>query len=232
MPPLAGSEGVPAASFFALDGIGSFLWSSCYVALGYAFSSQLEVAIRWAEHFGKTVGIAIGLPILLYVAWRGMALMQMVLRLRLRRISPPLLARKLKSKSNKVAVLDLSHFEEERDSGTVEAIPGAFMVDPALLRKSPRIVVPDDVKLILYSSNGSATVCARAAIGLKRVGIHNVWVLDGGLHAWREHGFPLSRSPEIPEVVARRLGVTLPAGSEKSSGEQCSRPGDAISDCQ
>ena len=44
--------------------------------------------------------------------------MRMIRRLRLRRISPAMLARKLKSKS-KVAVLDLLDFEEQ--TGTVKA---------------------------------------------------------------------------------------------------------------
>ena len=48
-------------------------------------------------------------------------------------------------------------------------------------------------------------------MGLKRIGVDNVWVLEGGLKAWREHGFPVSQSPEVPEVVAARLGVKLPA---------------------
>jgi 3-mercaptopyruvate sulfurtransferase SseA len=47
-------------------------------------------------------------------------------------------------------------------------------------------------------------------MALKRVGIEKVWVLEGGLKAWREHGFPVSQSPEVPEAVAERLGVKLP----------------------
>ena len=56
----------------------------------------------------------------------------------------------------------------------------------------------------------SDAVSARAAVGLKRIGVDKVWVLEGGLKAWREHGFPVSQSPEVPEVVAERLGVRLP----------------------
>ena len=182
------------------------------MGLGYLFSDQLEVAIHWAQHFGTALGIVIGVPIGLYVAWRGLTLLQMIRQLRLRRISAPMLARKLKSKS-KVAVLDLSDFEEETDTQIVEAIPGAFRVDPTLLRKSPHIHIPDDVKVILYSSSGSDTVSARAAVGLKRIGVDNVWVLEGGLQAWREHGLPVAQCLEAPEIVAERFGVKLPAQS-------------------
>ena len=208
-PPLAGVEGVSAPAFLAFDAAGSFLWSGFYVALGYLLSDQLDVAIRWAKHFGTALGIAIGVPIILYAGWRALALVRMIRRLRLRRIRPPMLDRKLKS-NNKVAVIDLLNFEEETDSESFEAIPGAFRVDPSRLRKSPHLTVPDDVEIILYSTSGRYIVSARVAVALKRIGIDQVWVLEGGLKAWREQGFPVSKSLEVPEVVAERLGVKLP----------------------
>jgi membrane protein DedA with SNARE-associated domain/rhodanese-related sulfurtransferase len=209
MPPLAGAEGVSVPAFLALDAVGSFLWSGVYAGVGYLFSNEVDVAGRWVQHFGTALGVGIGVPLILYAAWRGLILARMIRQLRLRRISPRMLARKLKSKS-KVAVLDLLNFEEDTDSQSVEAIPGAFSVDPSLLWKSPSITVPDDVEIILYCSSVSDTVSARAALGLKRIGIHKVWVLEGGLQAWLEHGYPISLSLEMPEVVAERLGVRLP----------------------
>ena len=47
-------------------------------------------------------------------------------------------------------------------------------------------------------------------MALQRIGVEKVWVLEGGLKAWREQGFPVSQSPEIPEVAAERVGVKLP----------------------
>ena len=214
LPPLSGVEGVPVTSFLALDAVGGLLWSCAYAGLGYLFSSELDVAIGWVQKFGTALGIGIGVPIAFYAAWRGLILIRMIRQLRLRRISPPMLARKLKS-DRKVAVLDLVNFEEDTGSETLEGIPGAFVVDPSVLRKSRQIDVPDDVKLILYSSSGSDTVTARAAVGLKRIGVDKVWVLEGGLKAWREHGFPVSQSPEIPEAVAARLGVKLPPAATR-----------------
>jgi membrane protein DedA with SNARE-associated domain/rhodanese-related sulfurtransferase len=212
MPPLSGAEGVSLTGFFALDTVGSLLWSGCYVGLGYLFSNELDVAIRWAEHFGTAVAIAIGVPLGLYAGWRGLVLVRMIRRLRVRRITPPMLARKLKS-NMKVAVLDLLNFEEETEGERLEAIPGAFWVDPSRLRKSPQIAVPDDVELILYCSSQRDMVSARVAVALKRIGIDKVWVLEGGLKAWREQGFPVAQSLEAPEIVAERLGVKLPEPS-------------------
>jgi membrane protein DedA with SNARE-associated domain/rhodanese-related sulfurtransferase len=216
MPPLVGAQGAPLSGFLALDALGGFLWSGFYVGLGYLCSKQLDVAIPWVQHFGTVLGIAIGVPICLFAGWRGLALVRMIRRLRLRRISPPMLARKLKS-SRKLAVLDLLNFEAESDTESSEAIPGALRVDPSLLQKSPHVTVPHGVDIVLYSSAGGDTVSARAAVSLKRIGVDNVWVLEGGLKAWRENGFPVSQSPEIPDVVARRVGVELP---EAASGSE------------
>ena len=99
IPPLCGAEGVSLTLFLALDTVGSFLWSSFYVGLGYLFSNELDVAIRWVQHFGTALGFGIGIPIALYAGWRGLVLVRMIRQLRLRRISPPMLARKLKSNS-------------------------------------------------------------------------------------------------------------------------------------
>jgi membrane protein DedA with SNARE-associated domain/rhodanese-related sulfurtransferase len=208
MPPLAGAEGASLSAFLPLDLLGGFLWAGSYVALGYLFSKQVDIAIGWVERFGMVVGIAVGIPLCVYVGWRGLALVRMIRRLQLRRITPRLLARKLKSNA-KIAVLDLLDFEAS-DTASPEAIPGALRVDPSVLRKSPRIAVPDGVDIVLYSSSGGDMVAARAALALKRIGIGNVWVLEGGLKAWREQGFPVSQTPEVPEVAAERVGVHLP----------------------
>ena len=209
MPPLAGAEAVSPTSFLALDAIGSFIWSSFYVGVGYVFSGQLEIAVGWAKHFGTALALAICVPFCLYIGSRGLILIRMIRQLRVRLISAPMLHRKLRSGS-KLALLDLLDFEEETGSESPQAIPGAFRIDPSRLRHSPRIAVPADVEIVLYCSSRRDIVSARAAVALKRIGVENVWVLEGGLDGWREKGLPLSQFPEAPEVVAERLGVRLP----------------------
>jgi membrane protein DedA with SNARE-associated domain/rhodanese-related sulfurtransferase len=208
MPPLAGAEGASLSAFLPLDIVGGLLWTGFYVGLGYLFSKQVDIAIGWVEHFGMVVGIAVGVPLCLYVGSRGFALVRMIRRLRLRRITPRLLARKLKSDA-RIVVLDLLDFEAS-ETASPEAIPGALRVDPSVLRKSPHVTVPDGVEAVLYSSSGGDMVAARAALALNRIGVKNVWVLEGGLKAWRGQGLPVSETPEVPEVVAERVGVRLP----------------------
>ncbi len=214
MPPLGGAEGVPLTRFLAVDAVGSILWSSCYAGLGFVFAKQLNASILWVQNCGTALTIAVLSPVVLYAGWRGLNLVRMICELRQRRITPQMLARKLQS-GGQVAVLDLVHFEEETD-GSLQAIPGAFVLDPSALRNSPHIAVPDNLKVILYCPSGSRMVSARAAVGLKRIGVQNVWVLEGGLRAWRELGLPVSESTERPEVVAKRYGIKLP-GHELSA---------------
>jgi rhodanese-related sulfurtransferase len=222
MPPLFGADGASLAGVVAIDTVGSFLWSAFYVGLGYVFSNQLEIAIAWAQHFAVALAIAIGVPVALYASLRGLTMARMIRQPRLRRISPAMIARKLKSKS-KVAVLDLLDFEGEADNESPAAIPGAFRVDPSLLRESPYITVPHDIDIVLYSSSGSDAISARAAMSLKRIGVDKVWVLEGGLKAWREQGFPVSPSLEAPELVAERLGVKFPKPQQSEALHQHSR---------
>ena len=209
LPPLIGAEGASIPAFLAFDAAGSFLWCGFYVLLGYVLSEEVELGIHWAERCGTLLGLAIGIPIAAYAGWRALVLVRMIRHLRLRRISAPMLARKLKSQK-KVAVLDLLNFEEEAAGGGLAAVPGAMRIEPSRLRNSPRITVPEDVEIVLYSSSGGHVVSARAALGLKRIGVDRVWVLEGGLNAWRDQGFPVSGFLEEPEVIAERLGVKLP----------------------
>ncbi|MBV8904102.1 MAG: VTT domain-containing protein [Acidobacteriia bacterium] len=212
LPPLVGAEGTSIPAFLIFDTVGSFLWCGFYVLLGYVLSEQVELGIHWAERFGTWLAIAIGGPIAAYAGWRALVLLRMIRRLRLRRISAPMLARKLGSKK-KISVIDLLNFEEEGEGGSLAAVPGAMRIEPSRLKTSPHIAVPEDVEIILYSSSGGHAVSARAALGLKRIGVDKVWVLEGGLNAWRDQGFPVSGFLEEPEVIAERLGVKLPKPS-------------------
>jgi len=52
IPPLVGAEGVSLARFLVFDTLGGFLWSGFYVGLGYLFSNELDIAIRWPDILG------------------------------------------------------------------------------------------------------------------------------------------------------------------------------------
>jgi membrane protein DedA with SNARE-associated domain/rhodanese-related sulfurtransferase len=206
MPPVAGAEGASVSAFVAFDGMGSLLWTGAYVLLGAVFSNQLDMGIHLAERFGTWLAIIVGVPLLSYVGWRGFRLIHMILHLRLRRISPALLERKLKE-NPRVAVFDLLSFEARDENN--EGIPGAVRIDPARLRSRPHAVVPGDIDIVLYCSSKNELTSARVAAALQKRGIDRVWVLEGGLEAWRAENRPVSLLSSVEEV-AERLGIELP----------------------
>jgi membrane protein DedA with SNARE-associated domain/rhodanese-related sulfurtransferase len=206
-PPLAGAGGATVGGFLAYDAAGSFLWSGAYILLGFACSRQIYRMTFLIERFGKAAGIAVGIPFLLYVLWRGLDLVRIIRQLRLRRISPSMLQAKLDS-SDKVAIFDLLDYEARE--GEIEGIPGAVRIDPRRLQKSPRLVVPEGVDVVLYCSSRNEFVSARVADALEKRGFSNVWVLEGGLEAWVQEGRPLAAEMSTPELVAARLGITRP----------------------
>jgi len=206
-PPLAGASGASIAGFLAYDTAGSLLWSAAYVSLGFVFASELDRVIQIVQRFGTVLLIVAGVPLLLYVAWRGLYLARVIRHLRLRRISPALLQHKM-DESDQVAIFDLLHYEA-RD-GNIPGIPGAVRVDPTRMRTSPRLKVPEGLSVVLYCSSKNELASARVAEALKKRGIKNVWVLEGGLAAWELEGRPVTVELSTPQELAGRLGIELP----------------------
>jgi rhodanese-related sulfurtransferase len=110
---------------------------------------------------------------------------------------------------DQLAVFDLLNYEA-RD-GLIEGIPGSVRVDPTRLRHGPRLTIPQGVSVVLYCSSRNDIVSARVAEALRKRGLDNVWVLEGGLAAWIQEGLPVTAELKTPEEVAARLGIVLPA---------------------
>jgi len=107
----------------------------------------------------------------------------------------------------KLGVLDLLRFEEDPEG--VSGIPGAVRLDPLELRRKKRIVVPDDVSLVVYCRSRDSFVSARVAVVMRKHGIQNVHVLAGGLEAWKAHGFPLTDHFADMQTEVARLGMEV-----------------------
>jgi membrane protein DedA with SNARE-associated domain/rhodanese-related sulfurtransferase len=206
-PPLAGAEGTSAAAFLLFDAFGAFFWSAAYTALGFVFADRLSLAIMWAKRFGTVLAIVVVLPCAIYVLWRGYLLLRMVGKLRLRRMSSALLASKLRG-GDRVAVIDLASFEGQESES--EGIPGAVRADPVRLSSYAKFTVPEDVAVVLYCSSRNALTSARVALALRRKGVTNVWVLDGGLASWKALGYEVTPDLSTPEELFSRLGIQLP----------------------
>jgi membrane protein DedA with SNARE-associated domain/rhodanese-related sulfurtransferase len=206
-PPLAGAEGASVKGFVGYDTAGSLLWTAGYALLGFMFAHQLDGVIHLIEHFGKMLALVLGVPLLLYVALRALYLWRVIRQLRLRRISPAMLQQKIDERG-KMAIFDLLNYEARAEG--VAGIPGAVRVDATRMRKGPRLAIPEGVSVVLYSSAKNEFASARVAEALRKRGIFEVWVLEGGLEAWVQEGRPVTTHFEKPEEVAARLGIVLP----------------------
>jgi 3-mercaptopyruvate sulfurtransferase SseA len=51
------------------------------------------------------------------------------------------------------------------------------------------------------------------AVALRKRGISNLWVLEGGLKAWKKEGLPVTLQLSTSEEAAERFGIEI-IGSE------------------
>jgi len=209
-PPLAGAEGASVAGFIAYDSVGAFFWTAAYVALGVIFARQLDRGLLLAKQFGLLLGLVLGAPLLAYVLWRLVHLVRVIRHLRLRRISPELLQRRLDD-GDKIVIMDLLFFEAREDD--IPGIPGAIRADPTRLRTGPRLVVPEDVDIVVYCTSKNEITSARVSDALRKRGCEDVWVLEGGLDAWVLEGRPVTTELSTAEEVRARLGIKIPAAA-------------------
>ena len=93
-PPLAGIEGSGRVAFLAYDSLGSLLWSALYAGLGYVFANNIAAIAASMAKSGNVLVVAIGAPLLI-TSVGGRGSWRMLRHLRLRRIAPLLLHKRL-----------------------------------------------------------------------------------------------------------------------------------------
>jgi membrane protein DedA with SNARE-associated domain/rhodanese-related sulfurtransferase len=208
MPPLAGALNVTTLQFIFFDAVGALLWSAGYCFVGYVFADRLDIVAAMLGRVSGILAMLLGC-VLCYLIWRAWELIGMMRQLRLRVVSPALLCQNLHS-GKKVAVLDLLDVEGQENPKAIPGIPGAARLSPTPLRSSAKVRVPSDVKIVLCCSSPNQLASARTALALRRKGISNVWILQGGLKAWRELGLPVTTDLRSPAEVAASFGIDLP----------------------
>ncbi len=101
-------------------------------------------------------------------------------------------------------------------------IPGAVRIDPRQLCRYGRQYrrgVTTELEIILYGASLSGRTSVRAALALRRKGFERVRPLAGGLRAWRDCGFPVTRDApilshqELAVYVLREVFCCSPANS-------------------
>jgi membrane protein DedA with SNARE-associated domain/rhodanese-related sulfurtransferase len=186
VPPLAGNAGVSASRFIIFDGLGSLLYTGCFILAGVLFSHQLEQVIHALSGLGNgALGVVIGLAAL-YLGYKFYQRQRLLRELRMARITAEELHQKQEA-GEPLVILDLrSQLEVDQDPAL---ILGAIhiAIDDVEHRHQE---IPRDREIILYCSCPNEVSSARVALKLRRRGISRVRPLLGGIDAWRERKYP------------------------------------------
>jgi membrane protein DedA with SNARE-associated domain/rhodanese-related sulfurtransferase len=186
-PPLAGMAGVQVGRFLLADGLGSLLYATTFLCLGYLFSNQIE---QIATAIGNIGGSALSLILILagaYIAWKFWQRQSLLRELRTARITVTELRQKLEAGENPV-ILDMrSKAELERDPSVIRG--AIHLVLDEVERR--RHEFPRDRDIVVYCSCPNEATAARVALLLQRHGFTRVRPLLGGIDAWREGNHPM-----------------------------------------
>lgn len=145
-PPLAGVLRMRRGRFLAFDFLGTILWAAVFVGLGYALHEQIEAVIRFAADLGVWLLTIVILGLGLYLAVKLVRRRRFIRELRVARITPEELKRKLDAGED-VEVVDLRHsvdFEVEPYT-----IPGATHI-PVEELDSRHDEIPREREVVLY----------------------------------------------------------------------------------
>jgi membrane protein DedA with SNARE-associated domain len=147
-PPLAGTMQLGFPSFLAYSTIAALLWAGLPIALGIAFSTEVELALEWLEGMGAGALAVIVAIVLLYVMVKTLERHMLIRFLRMVRIGVPELRDRLGA-ADKPLVLDVrSPTARKLDP---RRIPGAIAVNIEAPEAAVVAVAPDR-DVVVYCS--------------------------------------------------------------------------------
>lgn len=223
--PMSGVCGISLSRFLIFDALGATLWACVYTALGYVFSDQLDHIATYSAKIGVLAAWTVAVGTGVFVIRRLIRLYRFFCEFRLARITPDQLKSKLIAGEN-ILLLDLQG-DEEHCQGLI-GIPGSLRIDPRLLGRYQRqyrdVDLVIDREVILYCADPGERHSARVALALRGRGFEHVRPLAGGLQAWRDCGFPVTRdiqmlpSSEHAVYVLREILHCSPTNTAQALG--------------
>jgi membrane protein DedA with SNARE-associated domain len=145
--PVAGSAGVARWQFVLLDVAGALLWAGTWMGLGYAFSDALDVVAGWVARLGGYAVLLAGAVLSGYVAYKYAERRRIFRQLRMARITPDELKRRLDAGDAGLAIIDT------RSALDVKSVPylirGAIWIDADEVERR-RAELPRDREIVLY----------------------------------------------------------------------------------
>ena len=176
-PPLAGIVGLSVPQYLLFNGLGTLLWVGTGIALGMAFSDQLEQALAMTAQIGPTVGLAVFTAVIGYVVYK--AVNRYRADYRVPRVTVRQLTDKLAAGETPV-IVDLRSLAVRQEE---PGIPGAL---PLTLEElvTRHHELPRDRDVILYCACPKDASSVEGTKRLRKLGFTRVWPLAGGLGAW------------------------------------------------
>jgi membrane protein DedA with SNARE-associated domain/rhodanese-related sulfurtransferase len=196
--PASGFYRIKPSSFLLFDAFGAALWTSVYVALGYIFRIQLNRVAAYSKQIGvATVWTSVVL-LGVFVIRRLIRHYRLLSACRISQLTADQLACKLIA-GESIVILDLQRCA--RNAQWPIAIPGAIRCDRHQFNQlaDQYRMLDSETKqaVVVYCSSPDEHMSIRTAWTLRRNGCQHVWVLAGGLQAWRSRGFPVTRSEPV-----------------------------------
>jgi len=132
--------------FLLFDALGAALWVGAFLGLGYVFANEIERVAGPALRLGGGLLAIVIAAFGGYIVWKFLKRRKFIRELRIARIAPEELKRKLDAGENLV-IVDLRHSLDFE--AAPEIIPGAVHMDAAELDDHPDLL-PRDRDVILY----------------------------------------------------------------------------------
>ncbi|HYM13067.1 MAG TPA: VTT domain-containing protein [Bryobacterales bacterium] len=147
-PPLAGVIGMEWWRFLLCAGAGGLLWAGVLLGAGFLFRTEIERVAAPALRMGSGLVVLAVAGLAAYVLWKWIERERFMRKLRVARIRPEELHRRLQS-GEKVVIVDLRHSLDFE--GESVKLPGAIHMLPEELEQRERDI-PRDREVVLYCS--------------------------------------------------------------------------------
>jgi hypothetical protein len=122
---MAGITGMPVSRFLLFDGLGALAYIAVFVVIGFVWSDQIEAIGAAVVRLGGRLPVLAGAALAAYVAVKFVQRQLFLRRLRMARITPEELHRRIASGEDLI-VVDLRHTVDFEAASLT--IPGAIRV--------------------------------------------------------------------------------------------------------
>jgi hypothetical protein len=141
--PLAGRSGASRGRFLVFDVLGTLLWLSTYISIGYLFSDQLETIAGYAAQMGSGLIVVLVAALGAWLGWKYWQRRRFLRQVRMSRITAEEL-RELVDSGEDVLIVDVRGPVPDE----LSSIPNALLIPTGELAQRHQ-EIPRDRDLIL-----------------------------------------------------------------------------------